>query len=413
MCEKSRAALDSLKQLFLICWKDEEAASPHHHHHQNFPTPYRLINFSWDSNERGDACEKSKQAFNDLNLLSIPPEPQPEQQRSHLLNGLSNKNLFLIHIETGKTTKYVSYSRERHDWGSNDIMVNLRSNDIWSKGWPTSSVLPILEMDQFISCISKFSPETNSRLGWMLSLWPQSVMRRRRACSSPSAILTFIMSLVALKKSNGLDHLSLQWMRITDQCVEVLRDFSSLSSLHLEGIDVSGNFVTNLAELRPAHLSLSSSLQRLHIHSICLDWRRSTGFLHHWPLLKELSLLGEMTEEELMDFMDHLAPPKKGMEKVSSTPSLPPRLYSLSLGGRLDPTPSVIAAVIDALSGSGLPFFELKMSDRVEMDPAIEAQLERNRRVFMLGGLETVPATSMRLFICRDHQDAGKLLTFT
>ena len=135
VCEKSRAALDSLKQLFLICWKEEETASPphhhhhhHHQHHQNLPTPYRLINFSWDSNESEIACEKSKNALNNLNMLSLTLEPQLEQLRSHLFNLLSNKNLFLIHIETGKTTKYVSYARGDHDWGGNDIMVNLRGD---------------------------------------------------------------------------------------------------------------------------------------------------------------------------------------------------------------------------------------------------------------------------------------------
>ena len=117
VCEKSRVALDSLKQLFLIRRKDEEEAASLHHD-QNLPPPYRLINFSWDSNESGDACQKSKNALNDLNLLSNPPEPHP-------INDLSEKSLFLIHIETGKTTQYVSYSREGHDWGSNDIMVNL------------------------------------------------------------------------------------------------------------------------------------------------------------------------------------------------------------------------------------------------------------------------------------------------
>ena len=107
MCEKSRAALDSLKQLFLIRRKDEEEAASLHHD-QNLPPPYRLINFSWDSNESGDACQKSKEALKDLNPLSIPWEPQLEQRRSHLMNDLSDKNLFLIHIERGKTIEYVS-----------------------------------------------------------------------------------------------------------------------------------------------------------------------------------------------------------------------------------------------------------------------------------------------------------------
>ena len=217
--------------------------------------------------------------------------------------------------------------------------------------------------------------------------------------------------LRALKKFNGLDHLSLQWMRITDQCVEVLRDFSSLSSLHLEGIDVSGNFVTNLAELRPAHLSLSSSLQRLHIHSICLDWRRSTGFLHNWPKLQELSLSSydDMREQELINFMTHLAPP--------SASASPLQLYSLDMQRNAVDSPhlgyasaelsqSAVAAVVDALARSGLPFFQ-----HPKMNPAIQAQLWRNQRDRMLrSGWEQAPATSMPLLICGDPF-SGKTLT--
>ena len=58
--------------------------------------------------------------------------------------------------------------------------------------------------------------------------------------------------------------------------------------------------------------------------------------------------------------------------------------------------------MVDALSHSGLPFFELEGFLR-RMDPAIEAQLWRNQRNFMLGSeLKRVPATSIRLFICGD-----------
>jgi hypothetical protein len=66
-----------------------------------------------------------------------------------------------------------------------------------------------------------------------------------------------------------------------------------------------------------------------------------------------------------------------------------------------------VAAVVDALSKSGLPFLEL-LGINIHEHPAIEAQLQRNRRLFHeLRDLERVPATSIRLFICGDPY-AGK-----
>jgi hypothetical protein len=60
--------------------------------------------------------------------------------------------------------------------------------------------------------------------------------------------------------------------------------------------------------------------------------------------------------------------------------------------------------VVDALSRSGLPFLQLPDRDRnvIPLDPAIEAQLLRNQRLMVMRELETVPAKSLRLFICGD-----------
>ena len=195
---------------------------------------------------------------------------------------------------------------------------------------------------------------------------------------------------------------------MSDECVEVLSDFTSLTSLYLDYVTVASeeDIGGKLAELHPSHSPLAASLHRLHLHYLPIDLRRSTGFLRHWPHLKELSLEGydDMTEEELIDFVDHLAPPKKEEAETvgSSTASSPPQLYSLELG-RIKGTElsrSATAAVVDALSRSGLPFFEL---NNPRKDPAIKAQLWRNQRNYMLGSdLKRVPATSMRLFICGD-----------
>ena len=113
-----------------------------------------------------------------------------------------------------------------------------------------------------------------------------------------------------------------------------------------------------------------------------INWTHATSFLQHWPQLKELSLQNYkgMTEKEVMDFMDHLAPP--------------PQLYSLQLYTSLDGLDrSATAAVVDALSRSGLPFFQLLGHgggnptidpQQLMMNPAIAAQLQRNQHNFML-----------------------------
>ena len=74
---------------------------------------------------------------------------------------------------------------------------------------------------------------------------------------------------------------------------------------------------------------------------------------------------------------------------------------------------SATAAVVDALSRSGLPFFQIQYLASSRKNPAIEAQVKRNQRNFLLGLDSTrVSATSMRLFICGDPF-AGKQITLS
>ena len=151
-----------------------------------------------------------------------------------------------------------------------------------------------------------------------------------------------------------------------------------------------------LADLHPSHSPLAASLHRLHIYSKGMDWRKCTGFLHHWQNLKELSLESSGNGvTDLQEFMVLLA------KKEVGTDARPPQLYSLKLGLLLSVEfrEATIGAMVDALSRSGLPFFEYNY----RMDPAIQAQLRRNQRDFMAGLVSTrVPATSIRLFICGD-----------
>ena len=102
-------------------------------------------------------------------------------------------------------------------------------------------------------------------------------------------------------------------------------------------------------------------------------------------------------------------------QKTSNSTSLsssPAPLESLTLGTLRYKTglesPRSTRAIVDALSLSGLPFLQLRGLDTI--DPAIEAQLRRNQRLFILGDLQKVPATSMRLFICGDPF-AGRQIT--
>ena len=115
--------------------------------------------------------------------------------------------------------------------------------------------------------------------------------------------------------------------------------------------------------------------------------------------------------------MEHLAPPFIGEQTSGSDSASPLQLYSLDMQHNIADSPylgyssaelsqSAIAAVVDALARSGLPFFQ-----HPKMNPAIQAQLWRNQRNRILrSGLEKAPATSMPLLICGD-QFSGKTLT--
>ena len=401
ICCNWNPAVDSLKQLFHIRRTDEEAASLLHH--QNLRQPHRLINMGWDSHETEVACEQSRNALND------------HHQRSHLMNDPTGKHLFLISMQEIQATTYQSYGdatvRRERAWGSNDIMVNLSGDTTlgqsmaylrYAANFRGGAVhllhLKVLTRDEQSAWLDALSLAVDTNEA------PKSLLISK--CD-----LNIYNVLSALKEFKGLSHLSLQWMRINDPCVEVLRGFNSLTSLHLQSIDVSGNFVAELAELRPAHSPLAASLQRLHIHSTSIDWGRSSGFLRNWPKLQELSLSSydDMREEELINFMTHLAPP--------SASASPLQLYSLDMQRHSVDSPhlryssaelsqSAVSEVVYALARSGLPFFQ-----HPKMNPAIQAQLWSNQRNRILrSGWEQMPATSMPLLICGDPF-SGKTLT--
>jgi hypothetical protein len=148
--------------------------------------------------------------------------------------------------------------------------------------------------------------------------------------------------------------------------------------------------------------------------------------MNHWPQLKHLSLLssysGEfLSEDDLITVMEHYLAAlhsgssfkkmkatayQKGKSNVAASEHHSTQLHSLTLG-RFHITNEgdqlsrqAVAAVVDALSKSRLPSLELRGID--DCDSAIEAQLQRNRRLLELGDLGRVPATSIRLFICGD-----------
>ena len=98
----------------------------------------------------------------------------------------------------------------------------------------------------------------------------------------------------------------------------------------------------------------------------------------YWPKLEELTLVPHsFTEEDLIDFMDLLAQSKKienntpAATDLSASPSA--RLYSLTLGKFPNANLELrrtVAAVVDGLSRSSLPFLELEGVHK--MDPAID-----------------------------------------
>jgi hypothetical protein len=223
--------------------------------------------------------------------------------------------------------------------------------------------------------------------------------------------------------------------KMRDECVELLGRLASLTALQLLlSVATSVEFVPRLAELHPSHSPLPASLQRLHIEFGIRDfpgfWSRAApAFMDHWPKLKHLALISShrMSEEDLITIMEQyvLAAVQSGnslkkksrdsSENHSTSPAAytTTQLRNLTLGffditNRL--SRRAVAAVVDALSKSGLPFLELwRFGNKIPLDPAIEAQLQRNRRLWELGDLERVPATSIRLFICGDPY-AGKLI---
>jgi hypothetical protein len=160
--------------------------------------------------------------------------------------------------------------------------------------------------------------------------------------------------------------------------------------------------------------------------------------MDHWPKLKELTMASnfeddKMPEEDLILIMEqYLAAVQyagNSLNKInamdshrevsaarSDNHSTSPaatitQLQSLTLGWFQKGhqlSERAVAAVVDALSKSGLSFLELS-GINLRKYPAIEAQLQRNRRLWELGDLERVPATSIRLFICGDPY-AGKLI---
>ena len=111
--------------------------------------------------------------------------------------------------------------------------------------------------------------------------------------------------------------------------------------------------------------------------------------------------------------MEDLEQQSKKKQTTSKTPlsSSPAPLESLTLGTLRYTTglesPRTTRAIVDALSLSGLPFLQLRGLGTI--DPAIEAQLQRNQRDFILQS-DMKPATSIRLFICGDPF-AGKNMT--
>ena len=391
---------------------------------QHLPRPHKRIFTRWESHEIREALEKSRaDVLNNLTSTST----STSQPFGLLINLATVENLFLVdttHNQEGKMNGigYVSYGAEAverggWEWGSRDIMFDLRdATDQFSRMDILTAAANLT--DGAVRLLQLHLTEAEERaLVEALALaadrdaGPSSLLIEAPYFKDVPALLS------ALKKNKRLKHLSFHWMNMSDECIQVLADFASLTSLHLQWMRVSAEFVGELADLHPSHSPLVASLHRLHIQSFYpIDWRRSTGFLRHWPQLKELSLIytryrkENMKEEELMDFMDHLAPPKKEEAETagssSTLPSSPPQLYSLQLGefqGH-ELSRSATAAVVDALSRSGLPFFDIQNFGKSRKNqPVIEAQLKRNQRNFLLGKDSTrVAATSMRLFICGD-----------
>jgi hypothetical protein len=116
-----------------------------------------------------------------------------------------------------------------------------------------------------------------------------------------------------------------------------------------------------------------------------------------------------LTEEDVIGCMEELVLSSKikSIKKEADAGAAAPVLYSLTLATWSMMSQEAVAAVVDALSLSGLPFLRIinsRLRWLVVKHPAIEAQLRKNQRQFMLGfsHLQRAPATSMRLFVCGD-----------
>ena len=357
--------------------------------------PERIFLTHWEPEEIENACKISRDGL-----------------RHHLDEiGMDNvKNLFLVDTTTlredadVKGIMYPSYSWSappRREWGGKDMMVDLGGQDLTSEQRIAILTAAANLTGRTLHLLDLKNLTEDENRAWIEALslaaaadrdaTPQSLLIRGGDGSMDAHGL-----LSALKKSKSLQHLSLHFMKISDECIEVLSHFTSLISLHLQSVEISAEFAVKLAGLHPSDSPLAASLHRLHIYSKGMNWKRCTGFLDHWQNLKELSLESSGNgETDLQEFMEHLA------KKEVGTDARPPQLYSLKLGLLLSVefSKATIHAMMDALSRSGLPFFEYYHSP----DPAVKAQLWRNQRNFFLGSdLKRVPATSTRLFICGD-----------
>ena len=185
----------------------------------------------------------------------------------------------------------------------------------------------------------------------------------------------------------------------------LLNNLSSIST-------VSHNLLINLANVENLFLVDTTELQKEKLFYICYRSYGEPVKSRAWEWGSRdmmFDFRDGTTKEQRMAILTAAAHLNGGAVHLllipwDCTPSSPPQLYGLRLGYfRGDLSRPATAVVVDALSRSSLPFFEMKHIFLPMKDPAIEAQLWRNQRNFMLGSeLKRVPATSIRLFICGD-----------
>ena len=308
------------------------------------PPPHQYNYTTLNSEEIREALEKSREAL--LNLTSSSTSQQQHHaaadsddvliKKLFLLNNV--ENLFLVDTtpeenDNYRSIQYLSYGpREEHgawEWGSRDMMFDFRHDDDDDDASTTQQQqqrMAILTAAANLTggavhLLDMYLREEEER-GWVeaLSLAADHDAGHSSLLICADEFRDVYGLLSALKKSNGIKHLSLQQRGIEDACIKVLREFTSLTSLHLQCMTISPEFVGGSADLRPSDSPLAASLQRLHISPVFSTWSRTTGFLHHLLQLKELSLQSfiGMKEEKHLDFMDHLAPPEE--ETAALTP---------------------------------------------------------------------------------------------